>query len=290
MKKLKFTILAIALFVGGSALAQNASDLRINEVMVTNDSSIVDDYGNHVGWIELFNTSYNTVNLAGLFVTDDLSNPTKSMIAKSTAASIPPRSHFILYATGDKSVGVHHLTFNLKNSTMIALFDANGRTLIDSVSIPKMEANVSYSRKTDGGEKWTTQNLPTPSSSNWFEPFIGEVDQFKALDPFGIGMTVIAMTIVLGALAILFICFKLVGKIATRKKKDKPFIAKNAQTGEEASNEVNAAIALALFLLSKQEHDEEYTVLTMHKVSRNYSPWNSKIYGLRKRPGGFTSF
>ena len=103
-------------------------------------------------------------------------------------------------------------------------------------------------------------------------------------------MAVIAMTIVLGALAMLFICFKLVGKIATRKKKDKPFIAKNAQTGEEASNEVNAAIALALFLLSKQEHDEEYTILTMHKVSRNYSPWNSKIYGLRKRPGGFTSF
>lgn len=290
MKILRFTTLAIALFFAGAASAQNASDLRINEVMVLNDSSVVDEYGNHVGWIEIFNTSYNTVNLSGLFVTDDMANPTKSMIAKSSAASIPPRSYFILYATGDKSVGVHHLTFNLKNSSMVALYDANGRTLIDSVSLPRLAANASFSRETDGGDKWTSKNLPTPNSSNWFQPFVGEVDQFKSLDPFGAGMAMIAMTIVLGALATLYFCFKIVGKIATRKKKTKPFIAKNAVTGEEASNEVNAAIALALFLHNKQEHDEEYTVLTMHKVSRNYSPWSSKIYGLRKRPGGYTSF
>lgn len=290
MKPIRILTLIIALSACVAASAQNASDLRINEVMVFNDSSVVDDYGNHVGWIEIYNTSYNTVNLSGLFLTDDMGNPTKSRIAKSPDATIAPRSYFILYATGDKSVGVHHLTFNLKNSRMIALFDGNGRTIIDSVALPAMTANMSLSRETDGGEVWTTKNLPTPNSSNWFEPFAGEVDQFKSLDPFGAGMAMIAMTIVLSSLATLYCCFKIVGKIATRKKKEKPFVAKNAETGEEASNEVNAAIALALFLLSKQEHDDEYTVLTMHKVSRNYSPWSSKIYGLRKRPGGISSF
>ena len=52
MKPIRILTLIIALSASVAASAQNASDLRINEVMVFNDSSVVDDYGNHVGWIE----------------------------------------------------------------------------------------------------------------------------------------------------------------------------------------------------------------------------------------------
>ena len=48
--------------------------------------------------------------------------------------------------------------------------------------------------------------------------------------------------------------------------------------------EVNAAIAMALHLYQSELHDYENTVLTIQKVSRNYSPWSSKIYTLRKTP------
>ncbi len=41
-----------------------------------------------------------------------------------------------------------------------------------------------------------------------------------------------------------------------------------------------AAISMALFLHLNEYHDEEVTNLTIKKVSRNYSPWSSKIYGL----------
>jgi hypothetical protein len=50
------------------------------------------------------------------------------------------------------------------------------------------------------------------------------------------------------------------------------------------SGEVNAAIAMALFLYSSEIHDQENPVITMIRVSRTYSPWSSKIYGLRKLP------
>jgi glutaconyl-CoA/methylmalonyl-CoA decarboxylase subunit delta len=45
--------------------------------------------------------------------------------------------------------------------------------------------------------------------------------------------------------------------------------------------DVSAAIALALSLHFGEIHDEQSTVLTIKKVSRTYSPWSSKIYGLR---------
>jgi len=47
---------------------------------------------------------------------------------------------------------------------------------------------------------------------------------------------------------------------------------------------VNVAIATALHLYFNELHDEEATNLTIHKVSRNYSPWSSKIYGVHQAP------
>ena len=48
------------------------------------------------------------------------------------------------------------------------------------------------------------------------------------------------------------------------------------------SGEVNAAIAMALHLYYSEMHDKEDTVLTINQTSRTYSPWSSKIYGLRQ--------
>jgi glutaconyl-CoA/methylmalonyl-CoA decarboxylase subunit delta len=48
----------------------------------------------------------------------------------------------------------------------------------------------------------------------------------------------------------------------------------------QVSGEENAAIALALHLFMNEIHDEESNIITIRKVSRTYSPWSSKIYGL----------
>ena len=60
--------------------------------------------------------------------------------------------------------------------------------------------------------------------------------------------------------------------------------ASSGEAHEGLSGEVNAAIAMALYLYGNQLHDQEDPIITMTKVSRTYSPWSSKIYGLRKSP------
>ncbi|HEX3008744.1 MAG TPA: hypothetical protein VHO90_14125 [Bacteroidales bacterium] len=42
----------------------------------------------------------------------------------------------------------------------------------------------------------------------------------------------------------------------------------------------SAAIAAAIFLFMDEIHDKENRVMTIKRVSRTYSPWNSKIYGV----------
>jgi len=49
-------------------------------------------------------------------------------------------------------------------------------------------------------------------------------------------------------------------------------------------DDVNAAIALAVHLYFSEKHDKESAVLTINRVAKLYSPWSSKIYGLRKSP------
>ena len=41
---------------------------------------------------------------------------------------------------------------------------------------------------------------------------------------------------------------------------------------------------MAIHLYYSEMHDKENTVLTIDKVSKTYSPWSSKIYGLRQHP------
>lgn len=286
--------IAILLVVTGtdSAKAQNATDLRINEILVLNDSNYVDDFGKHNSWIEIFNSAYSPINIGGCFLTNELSNPTKYWIPIGDPATIiPPRGYVVFFADKKPARGIFHLNFDLQNTETIALFDANGRTKIDELKITQpQKVDVTYGRVVDGGEPWDFLNHSTPGANNDSSRKASSGEKFVAIDPYGIGMTSIAMFVVFSALAILYIIYKNIGRFFLRKatsaaKKDQPLIitGKHAKDGE-MSGEVNAAIAMALYLYQSELHDEENTVLTIKKVSRNYSPWSSKIYTLRKSP------
>lgn len=109
---------------------------------------------------------------------------------------------------------------------------------------------------------------------------------FSSIDPMGIGMTAIGMAVVFISLLLLYLLFLNISKVlagkkgSTQKHENKPGTIKTAGM----PGDVNAAIALALHLYTKQIHDNESMVLTMNKVGRTYSPWSSKIYGLRQLP------
>jgi len=49
---------------------------------------------------------------------------------------------------------------------------------------------------------------------------------------------------------------------------------------EEIPAEVIAAIGMALYSYFSEVHDEESNIITIKKLSKLYSPWSSKIYGV----------
>lgn len=99
-------------------------------------------------------------------------------------------------------------------------------------------------------------------------------------------ITVVGYIVVFTALLVLYIAISQTSKILifqTRKKLiSEGHAGKLEKGGIDVSGEVNAAISMALHLYFEEAHDFENTVLTIKKVQRPYSPWSSKIYGIRQ--------
>lgn len=104
----------------------------------------------------------------------------------------------------------------------------------------------------------------------------------------GILITVVGYIVVFLSLLFLYLVFNQISKYLMARTRKK-LRAAGLNDGTEADNldvsgEVNAAISLAIHLYFEEAHDFENTVLTIKKVKRPYSPWSSKIYGLRQLP------
>ena len=281
--------------------AQSATSLKINEVLVINDQNYQDDYGLHNAWIEIFNTSFASVNLEGCFLTNDKNNPTKYPIPKGDVLTlIKPRQHALFWADGMPNRGTFHVNFTLDpdKENYIALYDSNGKTLIDEVTIPAGQlADRSYAREKDGSANWVVKgggehSYVTPSTNNMTIDKNPKIENFKKHDSIGIGMAIIAMSVVFIGLVLLYLSFKAVGNIAVRLGKKNAMKATGITDKTEAkeknlgshTGEETAAIAMALHEYLNDAHDVEDMILTINKVKRTYSPWSSKIYTLRQTP------
>ncbi len=276
-----------------SASAQSVYDMRINEVMLFNKTNYIDSYGERSAWIELVNTGYNSVNVAGCYLSNDITNPRKYRIPSADPITLISQQQFlVLFADGKSTHGTLHLNFTLDSTNrFVALFAPDGKTLIDSVTIPLIDVDKSYVRLPNGKGNWQVSELATPNSTNeLFEVHTSTGEKFVKFDPFGLIMAITAMSVVFTALLVLYRLFKFTAKLTQkpiRIKFSKPKHAEEEaaqQIKEEIPGEVFAAISAALYFYETEKHDQESTILTIERVSRRYSPWSSKIYGLRQIP------
>lgn len=296
--KIKLSILVLSLILlTGCNKKVDRSDLVINEVMVVNENSYTDDFGERHAWIEIYNNTTRTQELSSIFITNDRNDPKKYAVPRGDIkTAIKPHQHAVFWADNKPSNGTFHLNFKLdpNKENYIGIFEADGETVIDEITIPAgMLADQSYGYVQDGVKYDESGHLAkvlarvTPGSNNFVEGENPKIVALKQNDPWGIMMTITAMFVVFMALFMLFIAFKFTGNFAKGLTKRKAIQSgkKIADVGEnELSGEVLAAISAAIFEMDQDVHDIESTILTIDEVKRKYSPWSSKIYGLRQLP------
>ena len=231
MKKIGFLLGSLLLMVSQSVLAQMDASIKLNEVMTLNETSLIDEYGMHHAWVEIANISHSTYNIRGMYVTTDRSVLDKTMSVPervSRMSKIPNgdertnlsgRQLIVLQLGSEPAKGALHLSAKVDASkpTWIGLYNGNATQLIDSVTVPVLEADQSYARIGNNGtaQDWEKKSADrvTPGIQNQTVVSESKVEKFKREDPHGFGMAIMAMGIVFFCLALLWITFTLFGML-----------------------------------------------------------------------------
>ena len=313
----KFGLLCGALLLSGasSVFGQGAKNIVINEVLTNNNASIQDEFGAREAWIELENTSFTTYNIRGMYITTDRSvlDSKMSVPERIKRMSIIPsgdartnlggRQHVVFFGNSNPAQGKLHLSVRVPMSApvWIALYNGNAVELIDSVSVPALAADQSYARH---GGKWTVKSAQnvTPGTENFVKTDESKDAKLKREDPYGIGITLLAMGIVFTCLAVLFIFFSLFGimmrhmetaKKVANQQPIKPItktVEKTAEIGHKTGvilqeglktkgidKEVYmAVIGMALKQYEDDVHDVESGIITIKQKAS--SSWNDEFH------------
>ena len=168
-------VLVLFFFLAGSACM--AQTLVINEFMASNSNSEADPQGQNSDWIEIYNKSSNPINIGGIYLTDDLSVPTKWQFPSPTV--IQAGGYLVIWADEDTDDTGLHANFKLDaDGEEIGLFESDGITPIDSITFPAQTTDISYGRYPDGSDTWRFFGVPSPGQANE-AGFIGIVTDTK---------------------------------------------------------------------------------------------------------------
>ncbi len=155
--------------------------IMVNEFMASNSKTIQDPQGEYDDWIELYNAADYAINVAGMYLTDDLEQPARWQIPTNNpaATTIPGHGYLLIWADEDIGQPGLHANFALAGEgEQIAIFDRDGRTLIDSIGFDEQTADISYGRYPDGGRELRFMAYPTPAAQNG-DAYLGKVAEPK---------------------------------------------------------------------------------------------------------------
>jgi len=142
-----------------------ASPVAINEFVAQNLTGPVDELGQREDWVELYNTSNQTVDISGKWLSDS------RVVLKfqfPAGTTIPPNGVLRVWCDEDGTQGPLHANFKLSTigDESIALYDSTGLAIHEAYDFGPQTADVSTGRLVDGVGAWVTFPNPTYLARN----------------------------------------------------------------------------------------------------------------------------
>jgi hypothetical protein len=143
--------------------AEIVGRLVINEVLTANEDGERDEDGDREDWIELYNGTDGAIDLEGWMLVDADGDPWSFPEDSPEDTVIDPGEHLLVWCDGDD--GPLHASFKLaSDGERVRLVDPD-TTLLDDVTVPKLDEDQSYARSPDGGDEWV-EGDPTFAAPN----------------------------------------------------------------------------------------------------------------------------
>ena len=144
-------------------VAPSNTDIYINELMADNDNTLQDEASEYDDWVELYNASGSTVDLGGLYLTD---NPADTFKWELPALQLSADSYVVIWADDDEDQGDLHTNFRLSADGESVTLYSNAGALLDQVTFGPQATDVSFARIPNGTGAFQAVTQPTPGSSN----------------------------------------------------------------------------------------------------------------------------
>jgi hypothetical protein len=161
--------------------------LRITELLAVNNTVNKDEFGEYDDWFEIHNEDTRTVNLSGMFVSNNLNNPNAFQLP---SINLAPGEYKIFWADNTPNQGNWHVDFKLSSAgEEVGIFEpvAHGNVLIDGWKYGLMSADVSMGFMPETGTAPEYLTSPTPGTSNATSQLFSPVciNEFQATSDFG---------------------------------------------------------------------------------------------------------
>jgi hypothetical protein len=148
---------------------QAVGPIVLSELLADNENGIRDEANELEDWFELTNTGQQPVAISGMYLTDNVGNPTKWQIPPGY--TLQPGQTLLVWADEDGAQGPLHANFKLSaDGEDLALFDTDGKTNLDWIQFGAQPADLSTGRIAGFANALVTFPSPTPRQSNRPEP------------------------------------------------------------------------------------------------------------------------
>ena len=145
--------------------------LVITEFMAKNQTTVMEETGTYADWFEIYNSTNSAIDLGGLFVTNNLNNPTMYMIPKgeSSKTTIPAKGYYIIWCDKQTAINPNHVDFKLnaeKGDIAIVQLRGSNIHIIDQLSYTDQAEDVSLGRYPSVTSDFIYMLNPTPGEAN----------------------------------------------------------------------------------------------------------------------------
>ncbi len=142
--------------------------IKVNELSAANSVYINDHYKKN-DWIELYNTTDSAINIAGMYVSDNLNKPMKWQVPSSDVGVrtvIEPHGHLIIWADKLDPISQLHSSFKLAEEGGLVVIMAEDLSWYDTFCYSTHNGTQSVGLYPDGGNTIYVMNKPTLAASN----------------------------------------------------------------------------------------------------------------------------
>ena len=122
--------------------------LVINEIMANAKSGLADEDGEYVDWVELYNTTDQTISLDNYALSDNEAKPLKWRFPQG--AVVAPHSYYLVFCSNkdrrDDVTRIPHANFGISaEHDTVVLSDSNGH-LVDRVTIDNLPSDCTFAK------------------------------------------------------------------------------------------------------------------------------------------------